>query len=235
MSVDRAIIADGSNLCRIGFSTILRQPELGYSVAEATNLVSLIEHLDSVETQLLVVDSRLAGLNGLAGLGELSRHYPRTKIVASVESLTGEFALGCISIGIKGCIEKSMPSDAIVEAIQAVRKGRIYLSNSPKNSASPPGPPGSDPVSLTPQQCKVLDVLATGKSNKEIARMLGICEGTVKVHVNAAYRALGVHNRVAAVARYSRIARNASREMELSLPLQGEQKRMAGEIADRRH
>lgn len=233
MSVDRAVVADGNNLCRIGFSTILRQPELGYSVAEAANLVEVIEHLDSAETQMLVIDSRLSGLNSLDGLGELSRHYPRTKIIASVDTLTGDFALGCISIGIKGCIEKSMPSDAIVEAVEAVRKGHVHLSSPPKNPSA--RPPGGDRVTLTPQQCKVLEVLATGKSNKEIARKLGICEGTVKVHVNAAYRALGVHNRVAAVARFSRLRNFAPREKELSLPFQGQHQVHTAKTVDRRH
>ena len=54
----------------------------------------------------------------------------------------------------------------------------------------------SHPAVLTARQKEVLNLLAAGKSNKQIAWALGISEGTVKVHVNAAFRALGVHNRV---------------------------------------
>jgi DNA-binding NarL/FixJ family response regulator len=59
-------------------------------------------------------------------------------------------------------------------------------------------PPGS--AALTERQIEVLQLIAAGRSNKEIARALEIAEGTVKVHITAAFRALGVHNRVSAAA-----------------------------------
>jgi DNA-binding NarL/FixJ family response regulator len=83
-------------------------------------------------------------------------------------------------------------------ALRATAGGQVFVSPMATNGSTPECSQHSsfNEADLTARQKEVLNLLAAGKSNKQIALALGISEGTVKVHVNAAFRALGVHNRV---------------------------------------
>jgi DNA-binding NarL/FixJ family response regulator len=103
-----------------------------------------------------------------------------------------------LSAGSHGFIPKNSSSLELEHALRATAGGQVFVS---PMSADRSAPESSQPRTfnesqLTARQKEVLDLLAAGKSNKQIAWALGISEGTVKVHVNAAFRTLGVHNRV---------------------------------------
>jgi len=106
--------------------------------------------------------------------------------------------------GMVGCVPKDLSAAALAGAIATILDGHSY--HPPGGSApADQAPPASDVTrfadhELTERQSEVLRLLAMGRSNREIARLLNIAEGTVKVHVNAAFRVLGVHNRVSAAA-----------------------------------
>ena len=103
-------------------------------------------------------------------------------------------------------IPKTMPRAALIAALNDVLAGRAYLpANLVSSSLVRPGPaaPGADPSKssgdLTERQLEVLSLLVQGISNKGICQRLGISENTVKVHVSAIFRILGVANRTQAV------------------------------------
>ena len=96
-------------------------------------------------------------------------------------------------------------------AFEAILSGHIYVPPLVSDVTVKTGVGGGHPVSsaaLTDRQFEVLKLVAAGRSNKEIARSLFIAEGTVKVHITAAFRALGVHNRVSAAAALQNQPRN---------------------------
>ncbi len=111
-----------------------------------------------------------------------------------------------LDIGASGYVTKTEPRSTIEEAIRMVAGGGIYVPREFLNPDSAPlanrgAPDARDPlqVSITPRQREVLALVAQGKSNKAVARDLDLTENTVKIHVAAVLKALGVRNRTEAV------------------------------------
>lgn len=198
MAVVSIFVADSDGLSRIGLKAILAEGGFPGPFVEAADFTDLAAILPDRSSDMAIVDIHLPGLGGADGLAKLLHDHPHLKVCVLFDVVTREVVSRYLEIGVMGCVEKSCTATEIVNAITAIADGRPYLSKLGE-AASLPEDEAPLIGNLTCQQQKVLSVMATGKSNKEIARELGICEGTVKVHVNAAYRALGVHNRVAAV------------------------------------
>lgn len=198
------VIADGDDLSRIGLRTLLSNAGIDAIYSEVGNFTQLMQTLDQGSEGIAIVDVKLEGLtdgdapSALEGLGEVLTRFPRYKICVLVDSVTRDTVARYLALGVLGCVERSRSANEIEQAIKTIADDRPYLSKLADNDDAP-AMPARTPGDLTHQQRKVLSIMANGKSNKEIARELGICEGTVKVHINAAYRTLGVHNRVAAV------------------------------------
>ena len=217
MTVQSIVIADSDALSRIGLKTLLEQSGEAADIREVANLVELMGLLPAGNSTVIVLDVHLAGLEGPEGTTDLLRRYPETRLCVLVDNATRDIALEYLASGVMGCLAKSRSAEEIAEAVQVIVQGRPYLcrlTTEQTSSRLPNQPVGK----LTRRQRKVLAVMSTGKSNKEIARELGICEGTVKVHVNAAYRALGVHNRVAAVRALQEMQRDRAADGALTLP-----------------
>ena len=217
MTVQSIVIADSDALSRIGLKTLLEHSGEAAEISEVANLIELVGLLPAGRSTVIVLDVHLAGLEGPEGIADLLRRYPDTRLCVLVDNATRDIALEYLASGVMGCLAKSRSAEEIAEAVQVIGQGRPYLCKLTTEQASTAT--RTQPVGkLTRRQRKVLAVMATGKSNKEIARELGICEGTVKVHVNAAYRALGVHNRVAAVRALQQAQQDRAADSALTLP-----------------
>jgi DNA-binding NarL/FixJ family response regulator len=113
--------------------------------------------------------------------------------------------LGSLSAGADGYLPKSLPVSEMIAAVRQVLAGAVYVPRAltRRGVEAPPRParmlPGTE--NLTARQREVLDQLSLGRSSKEIARALGVAEGTVKIHLAAIYRALGVRTRAEAISR----------------------------------
>jgi DNA-binding NarL/FixJ family response regulator len=132
------------------------------------------------------------------GLRRICETWPTIPILITGDSCDRDTILDVLSAGSHGFIPKSSSPAELEQALRATAGGQVFVSPmSAGRSVSEHSEPKSLHRSeLTARQKEVLTLLAAGKSNKQIAWALGISEGTVKVHVNAAFRALGVHNRV---------------------------------------
>jgi DNA-binding NarL/FixJ family response regulator len=122
-------------------------------------------------------------------------------------SVSRQDILAALGVGVHGYIPKALGPAELVRALEVVLAGQIYvppmLAKAASETAAPPsaGEPPADAMSrLTPRQREVLQALISGRSNKEIARQLGLGEGTVKIHVAALLRTLQLPNRAAAAA-----------------------------------
>jgi DNA-binding NarL/FixJ family response regulator len=201
----RALIADDHELFRSGLKQLLIDAVDAGEVREAETLDQAIDILTSEGAgDLVLVDMRMPGMSGAEALSALRDGFPEAK-VAVVSALEGRAdIIAALGAGVHGYIPKSLPSAEIANAIRTILDGGIYV---------PPvlGRREPDTVvrsnealeadKLTSRQKEVLAELLKGRASKEIARTLDIAEGTVKIHLAAIYRALGVRTRAEAIAR----------------------------------
>lgn len=173
------------------------------SCEEAMELCQTYTDLD-----LIVLDFELPGIDGLAGLCELRDCQPATPIVMISATEDRGTIMSAIEQGAKGFIPKSSSSEVMLNALRLVLSGAVYLpmavmdvpssNTNTSQTASTITNLSNNNFKLTPKQMDVLQVLAQGKSNREIANHLGMAENTVRVHVRAILSFLGVSNRTEA-------------------------------------
>lgn len=200
MRAENLLIADASPLCRAGIISMLRGIDPDICCVETDDLPSTNARLAGGDVDLAVLDLGLPGMNNLAGLRALRAHYPRTPLVVTAWSNDGHHALAALMAGAHGYIPKRLTHEDMLRAFETALRGQIYVPPGMSQARGATPRPTLDGASLTGRQREVVDLLSTGKSNKEIARALNIAEGTVKVHVAAVFRLFGVHNRVSAAA-----------------------------------
>ena len=203
----RALIADDHELFRSGLRQLLEDVLGATEVREAETLDQAIEILTNEGAgDLVLVDLRMPGMSGAEALSALRDGFPEAKVaVVSAWEERAEI-IQALSAGVHGYIPKSLSSTEIAAAIRQVLDGQIYVPAALGRrepgvaiAASAHAPPGSD--KLTGRQREVLNELLKGQASKEIARSLDIAEGTVKIHLAAIYRALGVRTRAEAIAK----------------------------------
>lgn len=199
---------------QLGFGTVTEVRTLGQLMA------ALEQH---PECAVATVDLALPGMNGAATLRTLRERFPSVRIVVVTQADDRETILLCLAAGIHGYILKKFQSAEICAALRFIIKGHVFvpsvLSEIPEQTAIAAA--GEQRLAtnvlggLTQRQREVISLMAEGRSNKEIARALRIAPGTVKVHVNAAFRALGVHNRVSATVALQRPAQAQLPELNM--------------------
>lgn len=198
----KAILADDHVLFRDGFALLLQQFESGACCLTCGALEDALRLLENnCDADLLFLDLNMPGMQGANSVEEVHRIHPGLPIIilSGEESRAQMTAL--LAAGAAGYIPKSSSAAVMISAIRLVLAGGIYVPSQLLGNA----PAGSyrnttaDPeMQLTERQTDVLRLLAAGKPNKTICRELQMSEGTVKAHINAIYRNLGVVNRTEA-------------------------------------
>lgn len=201
----RALIADDHELFRSGLKQLLLDVIGADEVREAENLDDAIEALTQGGAgDLVLVDLRMPGMNGAEALAALRDGFPSAKVaVVSAWEERAEI-LAALAAGVHGYIPKSLSAQQIADAINEVLSGRIYVPSA--LGRREPGAPVANATpaagdKLTSRQKEVLEELLKGRASKEIARALDIAEGTVKIHLAAIYRTMGVRTRAEAIAK----------------------------------
>jgi DNA-binding NarL/FixJ family response regulator len=207
----RVLVADDHELFRSGMKQLLIDVLNAEEVREAETMDRALEILTNEGAgDLVLVDWRMPGMSGAESLAALRDGFPDAKV--AVISAWEERAdiLSALGAGVHGYIPKSLPSAQIATALQGILEGRIFVPaaigkrDSAGDSQASSARPRLDQDKLTLRQRDVLQELMKGQSSKEIARTLDIAEGTVKIHLAAIYRALGVRTRAEAIAKMSR-------------------------------
>jgi len=199
------LIAHKDPLARGYLRALVGRARGAASCREATSFNEVVDTLTHhPATALALVDIDLPGMASDLGLRFFATHYQQTRFAALLSAVALDRIDRLEGAGLT-CVPKDLPEAALAEAFEAILRGDSYHppgSAAPVDQPAPPNqaPPGYADHELTERQGEVLRLLALGRSNREIGQMLNIAEGTVKVHVNAAFRVLGVHNRVSAAA-----------------------------------
>ncbi|WP_100640957.1 response regulator [Marinobacter salexigens] len=208
----KILIADDHPLFREAISSVIASGVAGSEVLQTDDLDSaLLVTRENDDIDLILLDLNMPGMNGLNGLMTLRNEAPTIPVVIVSAEEDKQVVLQAITYGAVGFITKSSPRTEMTQAIQQILNGNVYLpsdiirtgkesSNTSRRSRQEDNPVSPEMLnSLTRRQLLVLERMSKGESNKQIAYNLNIAETTVKAHVSAILRKLGVHNRVQAI------------------------------------
>jgi DNA-binding NarL/FixJ family response regulator len=202
-----AVVAERHVFYCGGLSAMLHR-ELGFSeVVRAPDYPSLDSILSrDANVDFIVFDFKLTGASGIDTVSEISRKKPATRLAVLSDTTDSSLVLSILAAGAHGVIlKKSTDCASLSRALQTIAGGGVFV---PPKLLEPHSETdqrnGKDHRletldGLTHRQRQVIKLLSEGHANKVIARELGISPSTVKVHVHAAFRALGVHSRLAAL------------------------------------
>src|SRR5215204_707994 len=185
-----AVVADESALCGAGLLHIMEHCLHFSKVLTCRNFRELAGILGQYRSRvsLAVVQLDLPGMKRTKGLHRICEAWPTVPILVTGDSCGRDTILEVLSAGSRGFVPKSSSPLELEHAMRATAGGQVFVSplSMGKSAPEPVQVRGYHEAELTGRQKEVLNLLAAGKSNKQIAWALGICEGTVKVHVNAA-------------------------------------------------
>ncbi len=201
------LVADDHPLFRMALKQAVEQafPESKVKEAESVDQLEKLTDQGS-EFDLILLDLNMPGAHGLSGLIYMRDRYQNIPLVVVSASEEANVIYKAMEFGANGFIPKSASMDVMVEAIEHISQGESWL---PPNIMPQQNPLLGEQdhdlarsiASLTPQQFRVLGMLAEGQLNKQIAYELGVSEATIKAHMTAIFRKLGVRNRTQAVIR----------------------------------
>jgi DNA-binding NarL/FixJ family response regulator len=204
----RVLIADDESLVRGGFAMILGAHDDIEVVGEATDGAEAVELAKSLRPDVVLMDIRMPGIDGLQATKRLLTDVPSPPRVLILTTFDlDEYVYEAMKVGASAFLLKTAPANQLAEAVRAVARGDALLSPVITKRLieeyvrrPPPGetvPPRFD--SLTDRELEVLRLVATGLSNAEIAESLYVSDTTVKTHVNRLLSKLGLRDRVQAV------------------------------------
>lgn len=213
----RILIADDHPMVRDALRLAVAYSCHADEVFEAGSLDEAVKILDDKGAlDLVLLDLNMPGMNDLNGLVSVRRRFPAVPVVVVSANEDRGLVRDCIRAGASGFIPKSTPRDAIAVALRKVMAGEIYLPLGIGDLDEEDEAPEIDEesadiarrlLSLTQQQMRVLEMLGTGKLNKQIAFELSITETTVKAHVSAILQKLKVCSRTQAVVLANKLPR----------------------------
>lgn len=190
------LVIDDHAVVRVGLAQLLRGLRAGCEVSEAADLAQAQGLLAArPDVALVVLDVHLPGQPPLQALHTLRRQYPLLPVVLMSADSSPALAAQALHDGAAGWLPKSADTRVLIGALELVLAGGCYVP--PFLLQRPAAPPAQE--TLTERQVEVLGELVRGRSNKEIARALGMAEPTVKGHLVTIFRVLRVRNRAEAV------------------------------------
>lgn len=223
----RFLIVDDHPMVRDSLHALLESLESNI----ATDLALTMKHMqDQLRSDshydFAVIDLSLPDGNGIDVIKAAKACRPDLPIIVFSGRTEQDLILRCLSLGVVGYVPKTHYNDLINQAFRMILGGQIYIpkqavtekNQSHYSAMRPVRQVASDPrqLCLTERQIDVLDLILQGLPNKLICRQLNLAEGTVKVHVSAVLRALGVRNRTQAVIAAGKMGLSVNRAMSVA-------------------
>jgi DNA-binding NarL/FixJ family response regulator len=202
--VIRLLIADDDDLMRAGLAELLAdEPDIEI-VGQVRTGREAVEHARHLKPDVVLMDVRMPGLDGIAATAEAAREAPEARVLILTTFEQDDYIFGSLRAGASGFLLKRTRPEELIAAVHAVAAGDSLLSPSVTRRvidrmAQQPTPDLSDQArleELTPREREVLEFVAGGLSNREIAVQLVIEETTVRSHVRKILMKLGLRDRV---------------------------------------
>lgn len=203
--ISAVLIIDDHPLYGDALSIALESEFSGCEIKTATSLGEGTKSLKSgFLPDLVLLDLKLPDVTGISGLLRLRDHIPDTPIIVVSALASHDVIQAVMDAGAKGFVSKDAPMQVIRDALWRVHKGETLLPEGfrPSRNVVHRHPEAYDInqkiADLTPQQSKIMKLICAGKPNKQIAYEMSLAEATVKAHITALLRRLGVQNRTQA-------------------------------------
>lgn len=202
----RVLIVEDQALVRQGLRTILDLEEGIQVVGEAADGVEALKRIPDLLPEVALVDVRMPRMDGIELVRRLRQEYPRVMPIFLTTFDDDEYVFEGLRAGARGYVLKDTPSEELAVAIQRVHRGEAVLGGEVTSKvieefgrlSKAPGTGGAGSESLSERELEVLKLVASGASNREIAKKLYITEGTVKNHISNVLRKLGFRDRTQA-------------------------------------
>jgi NarL family two-component system response regulator LiaR len=194
----RILIADDHSVVRQGLQMFLGLDEALEVVGEAANGEEAVRLARELKPDVVLMDLLMPVMDGVTATAAIRRELPDTEVVALTSVLEDQMISEAIRAGAIGYLLKDTQADELSRAIKAAAAGQVQLSPQVATRLMRELRVADKPEKLTDREVEVLQLLARGKSNKEIAAALFIGEKTVKTHVSNILSKLGVSSRTQA-------------------------------------
>lgn len=223
-SIFRIMVADDHALVRGGLVQLVKLVEENVEIVEANDFKQTLEYLkEGIPVDLLLLDLLMPGMSGMEGIKKICKDWPEVPVIVVSAREDVAAIRSALAAGAMGYIPKTSSPDVMMSAIKLVLSGGVYVPPHVLGTSSS----NDDPIQerayaaesfgnsleqgyaqLTPRQLEVLDLMALGKPNRDIANDLGLNVGTVKMHSSRIFKTLNVQNRTEAVAMYAQFKRD---------------------------
>ncbi len=191
----RVVIADDHRLMLDGIRRALESDGGFEIVGETQDGTQVRSIVDRTSPDLVLLDVRMPRMDGLACLDEIHKRYPEIKVVMLSASTSPELIAAALRRGASAYLSKSVDPTDLPSTLRQIAGGHVWGSS---GTASDEGDDGPKALGLTDREIAILQALARGLSNAEIAKELWVTQQTVKFHLTNIYRKLGAKNRTQA-------------------------------------
>lgn len=202
----RVLLVDDHTLVRAGFRMLLQQIDDVQVVTEASDGREALRLPETLQPHLVLMDIGMAGMNGLEATRQIHYEFPQVRVMVLSMYATEDYVIQALRAGAGGYLLKDAAVAELELALKAVMRGETYLSAAVskvviddylrrlegKNKGAKEDPWPTD--LLTPRQWEILQLIAEGRTTKEIAALLQVTENTVETHRRRLMARLGVHD-----------------------------------------
>ena len=197
----RVLLVDDQSIIREGLCSLLQAKEDIEVVGEAENGKLAVEQALTLQPDVVLMDVRMPIMDGVAATRNLQQKAPKIRVLVLTTFDDDDYITQAMKFGAKGYLLKDTPSEELAQAIRAIHKGYTQMGpglfekvmTATSNVEAPP-----ELEQLTPREKEVLQLIAKGLNNREIAQKLFISERTVKNHVNSILNRLNLRDRTQA-------------------------------------
>jgi two-component system response regulator DevR len=202
----RILLVDDHEVVRIGLKALLEHHPQFEVVGEAGTSKEAVEQVDRTRPDVVLMDIRLPGVSGIDACEEIIQNHPDTKVIILTSYAEDEMLFSAIRAGASGYVLKQTGGEDLVRAIESVGRGEALLDPAVTQRVfqevrrAVKEEESSAFANLSQQERHVLNLVSEGKTNREIAKLLFLGEGTVRNYVSSILSKLGVSNRAEAAA-----------------------------------
>ncbi len=205
----RLLLVDDERLIRQGLKAILSlDPDLDI-IGEADNGQTALAAVAQLHPDLVLMDVRMPIMDGVAATQAICDRFPETKVLVLTTFADDEYITQALRYGAVGYLLKGTPSEDLVQAIHAAHKGFVQIGPGVGRQVfshlSTPPEAAPELAELTPREIEILQLIATGANNREIAQALFISEKTVKNHITNILSRLNLRDRTQAAIWWNRV------------------------------